>query len=311
MSDKIFKTAILLISIPGIISVFMAAGIIMNENSFLLFNSLMVILGICFLFAGEKKEKINEEKKKTCTASLIHDLKTPNIAQIKVLDLLLNKYFGELTKEQTDIISQIKNSCKYMNSLILTILDTYVYENGEKKLSCERTNIKESVEEIINEMSYLAKEREQNIIVSANIKTGILYADKLQIKRAITNLISNAIKYGRSDSDILISIEENEDNINFSVRNKAKYYNKEELREMFKKYKSISNKYIKSGTGLGLYLSKKIIEKHQGKIYAESREDAWCIFGFIIPKSTCKINELSSQKKKVREMAKSYSDKNC
>ena len=82
-----------------------------------------------------------EEKKKTFIAELVHDLKTPNIAQIKDIDLLLKDYFGKLTKNQREIIVQIKNSCKYMNRLIFNILDVYLYENGEKELVYEKIKI--------------------------------------------------------------------------------------------------------------------------------------------------------------------------
>jgi len=231
------------------------------------------------------KENSIEEKRKTFIASLIHDLKTPNIAQIRAIDLLLNKNFGELSNEQQEIIFQIKNSCKYMNRLIFTILDTYSYENGEKKLIYEKFNIKELTENVLNEISYLAQEKRQKIVVSSNMKRGILMADKLQLKRVITNLIANAITYGQKNSEIKIKLREEEQNIKFEIENIGKYYTKKEISEIFKKYKTAKSQYQKTSTGLGLYLSKKIISKHKGKIFAKSRENCLCTFGFNIPKN--------------------------
>ena len=230
-----------------------------------------------------KKNSI-EEKKNTFFASLIHDLKTPNIAQIRAVDLLLNKTFGNLTSKQKEIISQIKNSCKYMNRLIFTILDTCLYESGETKLIFEKFNIKKLVEDVVNEISYLADENRQKIIVLSNLNSEILCADKLHIKRVIINLIANSITYGQKNSEIYIRLSEERQNINFEVENKGKYYTKKEIGEMFKKYKTMEFGRQKTSTGLGLYLSKKIIDDHEGKIYAESKRDTTCVFGFIIPK---------------------------
>ena len=79
-----------------------------------------------------------EERKNTFIATLTHDLKTPTIAQIRALDLLLGEAFGPLVDEQKEMLEQIKSSCKYMYDLIFTILDTYLYDNGLTKINAEK-----------------------------------------------------------------------------------------------------------------------------------------------------------------------------
>ena len=97
--------------------------------------------------------------------------------------------------------------------------------------------------------------------------------------------MANAASYGFKNSDIEVFITDNEDRLKLEVRNKSKYINKEQMKEIFEKYKHKENsKSMKTSTGLGLYLSKQIIDAHNGKMYAQSDEDQKCIFGFEIPK---------------------------
>lgn len=98
---------------------------VLDENDDI--SSIVVI----FRIIDDVKEL--EERKNTFIATLTHDLKTPTIAQIRALDLLLGEAFGSLVDEQKEMLEQIKSSCKYMYDLIFTILDTYLYDNGLTK----------------------------------------------------------------------------------------------------------------------------------------------------------------------------------
>jgi two-component system NarL family sensor kinase len=215
---------------------------------------------------------------------MTHDLKTPTIAQIRALELLAKNTFGELNKQQLEIVNQIMNSCKYMYDLIFSILDTYLYDNGQTKINYEKFDIAELVSLTINEILYLSKEKEQNILISNQCTSNEIVADKFQIKRVIINLLSNAITYGDRQSDILLKLGNSGKDLILSVENKGAYIPEDKISEMFLKYKSKENaKFRKTGTGLGLYLAKQIINAHNGHIYASSTKDCICTVGFSIP----------------------------
>lgn len=254
------------------------------------------IENIIILYLNIDKEHKLAEIKDDFVATLTHDLKTPTVAQLKALDLLLSNAFGDLNENQYEIIKQIKNSCKYMNELIFTILDTYLYENGNKKISLNQFCIKELVQEVINETEYLAKDKEQTIKVMSNIIEGNISADRLQIKRVLINLVTNAITHGKSNTEINIYLETEYNKFKFEIRNNAYYISEDNIEEMFEKYKTKSiSKYKNAGSGLGLYLSKRIIEKHGGRIYAESFKNGNCIFGFEIPLLQPDVKSISNQ----------------
>ena len=104
-------------------------------------------------------------------------------------------------------------------------------------------------------MSNLLRERNQKLIINTNLTSNIVVADKVQIKRVIINLLANAVKHGFKNSDIEVFVTENDENIKMEVKNKSEYINKEQMKEIFEKYKHSQNaKSIKTSTGLVLYL---------------------------------------------------------
>lgn len=248
-------------------------------------NDEQEVRGIAVVFKNIDNEKEIEERKETFVATLTHDLKTPTTAQMRALDLLLNNTFGDLNDEQKEIITQMKYSCKYMNDLIFTILDTYLYDNGQTKICPCSFNIEELIKETIKDFSHLIKEKNLSVLVNYNTKSSEIVADRFQLKRVFVNLLANAITYGFKDSTIEITLEETDTETTLKVTNKGQYIPQEKLTEMYEKFKKTENaKFRETSTGLGLYLSKQIIDAHQGKVFAHSSEDDTCAFGFSLPK---------------------------
>lgn len=244
------------------------------------------VFSIAVIMQNIDAELETEECKNTFVATIAHDLKTPTLAQISALDLLLNNTFGQLTAEQREIVVQIKNSCKYMSNLIFTILDTYLFDNGQIKINYKQFSIQELVTETISEISNLLIEKNQKLIVNSINDNLYLMADRFQLKRVLINFFANAITHGNSDSKIEVDINLENSNIKLSVKNKAKYLPKEELSELYQKFKTKNvSKSTKHGMGLGLYLSKQIIDAHNGQVFAESLPDGTCIFSFILPQT--------------------------
>ncbi len=250
------------------------------------------VVRIAVIFRNIDNEKELEDRKETFVATLTHDLKTPTIAQIKILDLLLEDTFGPLNDEQKEMLEQIKISCQYMYDLIFTILDTYMIDNGQTKVKLEEFNIADIAKTTVKELSSLAHEKGQRLNLINNLQNEVIYADKSQIKRVIVNLISNAISYAFKDTDVNVTISEDENNFECFVQNKAYPIKQELLDNIFVKFKKPENaKFQKTRNGLGLYLSKEIVSAHKGEIYATSNEDGICTFGFKIPKTLANVEQ--------------------
>ena len=238
-------------------------------------------------FVNRQYEYINTERtlqtqRETFVASLGHDLKNPTIAQIRGLELLLKGEFGVINNEQKELLEMILDSCRYMNSMLATLLATYKNADGVIKLNYSDISFEDLVKECISEMIYVAKEKEISISFEKNVCNQI-QADKVQLKRVIMNLLSNGIKYAYKNSALRIRIKSNSQKAEFEFENFSPSIPKEKQQAIFAQYVSYADTHKEIGIGLGLYASKKIIEAHNGKIYVKSFKDEKNIFGFSIP----------------------------
>lgn len=249
-----------------------------------IFDKQQGVSGIVVMIKNITSDKEIQDQKETFIATLTHDLKTPTSAQIRALSLLLNESFGELKKEQKEIIEQTLNSCKYMFNMISSILSTYKKEYGNTSLKFETFDLKQLIQESKNEITYLAKEKGQTITTNFLAENNEVSADKTEIKKVIINLLSNAISYTRTNSEIEILLRETQNNILFEIKNSSNYISKDDLAKLFDKYLS-NTSFRQVGTGIGLYLSKQIIKDHGGTMITENEKNIGKTFGFIIPKT--------------------------
>lgn len=241
------------------------------------------LLGFIVMLSRIDNEKEAEANKESFIATLAHDLKSPTSAQINMLNLLSNGEFGILNPQQQEMITLTKNSCKYLSDLVATILDTYRFDNGKISLKPKKTDLIEMIANICKGVEKLANDKHQNIIFSHNEDTCFVNADTLQLKRVIANILSNAIQYGYSQTNIYIDLKRENNTIECSIKNKSKPISAKELSRIFDRFNSTSMSHFNNAsTGLGLYLTKQIIEMHNGKVFAKSDEDGTCIFGFTL-----------------------------
>ena len=229
-----------------------------------------------------EQEKRISEQRETYIATLSHDLKTPTIAQVRALELMLSGQFGEFNQEQKEMLKLTLDSCNYMYDMVYTLLSTYKFENGDISLNFSSLNFTKVVKESIKEVLNLAQENSVTVDFSEKSVYKIV-ADKIEMKRVVINLLSNAINYAFQNSRVSISVKISGKNLEFYVKNSSPYIEPSAMNGLFRKYVSHSDKFNKVGVGLGLYLSKKIVEAHGGKIIAKSFKNQSNIFGFSIP----------------------------
>ena len=230
-----------------------------------------------------QREKERENLKQDYISGFAHDLKVPIIAQDNTYDLLLNENFGKLTFEQQTAIKNIKVSNDDLKKLILNLLDVQKYENGSLNLNKEKTEINELINEIIEQDKSIFLIQNKNIITESNKDKIFCNLDKFLIKRAINNLISNAIAHSKNSNDIIIKTKKNENSVEISVIDNGPGINEEDINNIFEKYYTASKKYSNTSFGLGLYISNKIVAAHNGKIYAKNNPDKGAIFTISIP----------------------------
>lgn len=221
----------------------------------------------------------------TYMATLSHDLQIPAIAQLRALELLLSGQLGSFNNEQKELLELTLNSCRYLYNMVKTLLSAYKFESSEIVLNYDVFNINTLIKEAIDETLYMTEENLTNIYFDA-LEDYFICADRFAIKRVILNLLSNAINFAFPSSDIFITLKNKSNKIIFVVTNTSNYINPENMHAIFNKYVTTSTRYNKVGVGLGLYLARKIIRMHKGKIIAKSSTDNFNSFGFIIPSNS-------------------------
>jgi len=228
-----------------------------------------------------EKERQSQNLKQDFISTLAHDFKVPIIAQDNTYDLFLNGNFGELTQIQKHAIENLKISNNDLKNLIIDLLDAHKIERRKLELNIENINLNNLIKETIeqNQSILKIKGKEINFIEKEKINYKL---DAFLIKRALNNLISNAIYYGKNSKNIEIILNKNENNIEISIIDEGEGI-KEDLNKIFKKYYTASKKYSNIGVGLGLYIVNKIITAHKGKITAKNIENRGACFIIELP----------------------------
>ena len=242
-----------------------------------------IVTGLVVMVDNIDDSKLLESQRETFVASLGHDLKNPTIAQIRMLELLLKDQFGIVAPEQRGVIQMILDSCKYMKAMLGSMLVTYRNDKGVVRLNFDEISLENLVTECAEEMKYLGKDKDVEILINNNCSGHFIAADKIQIKRVIMNLLSNGIKYAFRNTVIKSDVYNENEYTCFKFENNSPFIPLDKRESIFAQYVSYAEAYKELGIGLGLYTSQKIIEAHDGVIFVESFEDNRNIFGFKIP----------------------------
>ncbi len=216
-------------------------------------------------------------------ATLTHDLRTPLLAAIQTLRFFLDGTVGELSDKQKMLLDTMKKSNEDMLGLVNALLEVYKYESGQLVLYRENFALSEVIQNCVKQVQSLAESRGLTINCQ-NIKDEKIYADKHELKRVIANFLGNAINYTKN-GNIDISVNFGTKDITVSIKDTGMGIPAEDLPKLFNRFSQGTGKKRSTSTGLGLYLSRQIVEAHAGKIWAESELNKGSKFVFSIPVS--------------------------
>ena len=229
------------------------------------------------------KEKENERLKDDFIATLTHDLRTPVLASINALEFALNGTLGELTGELRNLFTTMKRSMEDMLGLVNVLLEVYRYESNKMHLVKTDFDLDELILNCIQELKPLSDKT--NLNIKFEQKGLIIKADRSEIKRVLFNILGNAIKHSFENGKIIIKTEDIEGNLKVSIQDFGEGLSKEDLDGLFKKFQRGNSKKRLPSTGLGLYLSRQIIEAHNGEIKADGEINKGATFTFTLNKA--------------------------
>ncbi len=244
-------------------------------------ENLELIAGtIAIVYTDILRKKEIAEIQETFLASLIHDLRSPILGEQKALEFLMSRKPDTQIKEIAEYHKDMYANNEYLLNIINNLLGVYSLELGHKEVETELSHINKIIDNAVRSIKYLADENEDTININTQEKLSEIKMDPDEIKRIIINLISNAVKHNPKGINIEVSAEQRENDILLSIADNGVGIPESEKEKIFQKYPK-AKRHI--GTGLGLYLSKQIVELHGGDIWFESEEGKGTTFYFTLP----------------------------
>jgi signal transduction histidine kinase len=216
-------------------------------------------------------------------ATLTHDLRTPLLAAIQTLKFFVDGTLGDLSEKQRIFLETMIHSNQDMLGLVNALLEVYRYESGQLILCKDNFIFKDLVYQCTKEMESLISQKNMKLIVG-EIPNERIFGDKQEIKRVISNFLGNAIKHTSQNGEIRIFADFNDDELTVSVEDTGMGIPKNDISKLFKRFSQGTSTKRSTSTGLGLYLSRQIVEAHGGKVWLESEVGVGSKFKFSIPR---------------------------
>jgi signal transduction histidine kinase/HAMP domain-containing protein len=218
-------------------------------------------------------------------ANMSHELRTPLNAVIGFSEVLTEQMFGEVNAKQAEYLQDILASGRHLLSLINDILDLSKVEAGRMELELTDFHLPQAIDNAVTLVRERATRRGIRVEVAVDERLGTLRGDERKIKQVLLNLLSNAIKFTPEGGRVEIRAAAADGLARVSVSDTGVGIAPEDQEAVFEEFRQVGGDSAKKheGTGLGLTLSRKFAELHDGKISVESKVGQGSTFTFTLP----------------------------
>lgn len=251
--------------------------------------------GLMAVFVSATDRVALQEQREDFVATLTHDLKTPILAANRAVKLLIEGDFGQVSEAQASILETIFQSNESMYKMVQTLLDVYRYDSGAKRLKLGLHDLAALALRLVNELEPLARAKGVRLEARLPQEHADVSCDEEEIRRVLQNLVDNSLKFTPPGGTITVMMSQSAGETTLSVADSGKGIREEDMPKLFQRFwqAASSGRYYAS-TGLGLYLCRKIIELHGGRIWCESQPGRGSTFSFSIPSAACRTQVSSA-----------------
>ncbi|MBI4949198.1 MAG: MCP four helix bundle domain-containing protein [Deltaproteobacteria bacterium] len=233
-------------------------------------------------------------------ANVSHELRTPLNSIIGFSELLQEKAFGDLNERQHQYVEYVHSSGAHLLQLINNILDLSRIEAGRMELSPEDFSIMEVLGELLGNVRPMAHERNISMECKTVPASPKIHADRAKFKQIMTNLLSNAVKFNNDGGRVTVDWDISEEPLDmrmerfvvFRIMDTGIGIKEDDKGKLFKEFEQIDSSITREygGTGLGLVLTKRLVELHKGSIRVESEPGKGSTFFVKLPQGTEEID---------------------
>ena len=233
-----------------------------------------------------ERTKELDRLKSEFVAVVSHEVRTP-ITSIKgSLELLADERFTKLPPPQKELLGICQANTERLISLINDILDFSKLESSKLSLNIEAIDVDKVLSESVENIRSLAAQKEVTIELTVDVSAGRIEADPMRVGQVATNLIGNAIKFSPDKSRIEVFASGDPEKITVSVKDYGRGISARDITRLFQRFAQLDSSTTRKagGTGLGLVISKGIVEQHGGNIWVESALNEGSTFSFSLPR---------------------------
>lgn len=255
--------------------------IFMNTLAFQCAQAFERVIALEDLKKTNRQLKVENRIKDDFISMVSHELKTPITSMKLFLDLLSRDLESNKNRSKT-FISRISEQLNRLQILVNDLLDVSRIQQGKLNLHPEVFKIDVLLKEFISEQKWILNNHKLKL---DNIESFEVNADKLRIYQVLTNFLTNAVKYSPEGSDIVVSVNKNKSHIEVSVKDFGVGISKQDQSRIFERFFQATND-SKTGIislGMGLYISRQIINEHKGEIWVKSKKGEGSTFYFSLP----------------------------
>jgi signal transduction histidine kinase len=214
-----------------------------------------------------------------------HDLRSPLTVISGVINFFTSGRLGDMTPEQKNMVAMMERNTQNLIELVNDLLDASKLESGTMRLDAATIELRGLVGELNQQLEPLAREKE--IALEEDVPEDLpeLRADRAKLRRVLVNLVSNALKFTPKGGRVKLGASREGGFVRVSVADTGVGIQREDLHDIFDKYAQARSRATRSekGTGLGLYITRQLVELHGGKISVQSEVGKGSTFSFTIP----------------------------
>jgi signal transduction histidine kinase len=237
---------------------------------------------------NEANAKLRElsEMKEEFLALTTHDLRSPLTVISGVISFFTSGRLGELSPEQKNMVAMMERNAQSLIELVNDLLDASKLESGTMRLDLSSIDLGGLVGELRETMEPLAREKGIALEVHLPADLPAVHADRTKLRRILVNLLSNALKFtGKGGTVEVRGTREGDELVRISIKDTGVGIAREDVERLFDKYEQARSRATRGekGTGLGLYITKQLVELHGGEIKVESEIGKGSTFSFTLP----------------------------